>query len=335
MKVLFIGGTGTISYSSTLLAKEKGIDLYLLNRGKSELRPIPKGVRLLKADIRDPNSVAEALGTLKFDAVADFIAFTPEHIETDLALFRGKTGQYLFISSASAYQTPPSTLPVTESTLLDNPAWEYSRNKIACEERLARAYREEKFPFTIVRPSHTYDQVYIPVHGGWTVVDRMLRGLPVIVHGDGSSLWTLTHSSDFAKGFVGLLGNSHAIGEVYHITSDEWLTWDQIHQVIAKALGLEARIVHVPSDLIAAYDADWGDSLLGDKTHSFVLDNSKIKKAVPGFACTKPFSVGIQESLDWYHADPDRQVVDGQFNALCERILAAYAKAWPNGSIRY
>lgn len=335
MKVLFIGGTGTISYSITLLAKEKGIDLYLLNRGKSELRPIPKGVRLLKADIRDPNSVAEALGTLKFDAVADFIAFTPEHIETDLALFRGKTGQYLFISSASAYQTPPSTLPVTESTLLDNPAWEYSRNKIACEERLARAYREEKFPFTIVRPSHTYDQVYIPVHGGWTVVDRMLRGLPVIVHGDGSSLWTLTHSSDFAKGFVGLLGNSHAIGEVYHITSDEWLTWDQIHQVIAKALGVDARIVHVPSDLIAAYDADWGDSLLGDKTHSFVLDNSKIKKAVPGFACTKPFSVGIQESLDWYHADPDRQVVDGQFNALCERILAAYAKAWPNGSIRY
>ncbi len=335
MKVLFIGGTGTISYSSTLLAKEKGIDLYLLNRGKSELRPIPEGVRLLKADIRDPNSVAEALGTLKFDAVADFIAFTPEHIETDLALFRGKTGQYLFISSASAYQTPPSTLPVTESTLLDNPAWEYSRNKIACEERLARAYREEKFPFTIVRPSHTYDQVYIPVHGGWTVVDRMLRGLPVIVHGDGSSLWTLTHSSDFAKGFVGLLGNSHAIGEVYHITSDEWLTWDQIHQVIAKALGVDARIVHVPSDLIAAYDADWGDSLLGDKTHSFVLDNSKIKKAVPGFACTKPFSVGIQESLDWYHADPARQVVDGQFNALCERILAAYAKAWPNGSIRY
>ncbi len=335
MKVLFIGGTGTISYSSTLLAKEKGVDLYLLNRGKSELRPIPEGVRLLKADIRDPNSVAEALGTLKFDAVADFIAFTPEHIETDLALFRGKTGQYLFISSASAYQTPPSTLPVTESTLLDNPAWEYSRNKIACEERLARAYREEKFPFTIVRPSHTYDQVYIPVHGGWTVVDRMLRGLPVIVHGDGSSLWTLTHSSDFAKGFVGLLGNSHAIGEVYHITSDEWLTWDQIHQVIAKALGVDARIVHVPSDLIAAYDADWGDSLLGDKTHSFVLDNSKIKKAVPGFACTKPFSVGIQESLDWYHADPARQVVDGQFNALCERILAAYAKAWPNGSIRY
>ena len=335
MKVLFIGGTGTISYSSTLLAKEKGIDLYLLNRGKSELRPIPEGVRLLKADIRDPNSVAEALGTLKFDAVADFIAFTPEHIETDLALFRGKTGQYLFISSASAYQTPPSTLPVTESTLLDNPAWEYSRNKIACEERLARAYREEKFPFTIVRPSHTYDQVYIPVHGGWTVVDRMLRGLPVIVHGDGISLWTLTHSSDFAKGFVGLLGNSHAIGEVYHITSDEWLTWDQIHQVIAKALGVDARIVHVPSDLIAAYDADWGDSLLGDKTHSFVLDNSKIKKAVPGFACTKPFSVGIQESLDWYHADPARQVVDGQFNALCERILAAYAKAWPNGSIRY
>jgi len=333
MKVLFIGGTGTISYSSTLLAKEKGIDLYLLNRGKSELRPIPEGVRLLKADIRDPNSVAEALGTLKFDAVADFIAFTPEHIETDLALFRGKTGQYLFISSASAYQTPPSTLPVTESTLLDNPAWEYSRNKIACEERLARAYREEKFPFTIVRPSHTYDQVYIPVHGGWTVVDRMLRGLPVIVHGDGSSLWTLTHSSDFAKGFVGLLGNSHAIGEVYHITSDEWLTWDQIHQVIAKALGVDARIVHVPSDLIAAYDADWGDSLLGDKTHSFVLDNSKIKKAVPGFACTKPFSVGIQESLDWYHADPDRQVVDGQFNALCERILAAYAKAWPNEAL--
>ena len=328
MKALFIGGTGNISSACSKLALERGVELYLLNRGQS-LRPLPEGARVINADIRDPNAAREALGSLRFDVVADFIAFTPQHIETDLQLFRGRTGQYIFISSASAYQTPPATLPVTEADILDNPVWQYSRDKAACEERLLRAYREEKFPFTIVRPSHTYSEVYVPVHGNWTTIDRMLRGMPVIVHGDGTSLWTLTHSSDFAKGFVGLLGNSRAIGEAYHITSDEWLTWNQIHEILAAAVGVQPELVHVPSDLIAAYDPIWGESLLGDKAHSFILDNSKIKRVVPDFVCTTPFSRGADEVIAWHRADPARQQVDENFNAICERILSAYAKAWP------
>ena len=328
MKALFIGGTGNISSACSQLALERGVELYLLNRGQS-LRPLPEGARVINADIRDPSAVREALGSMRFDVVADFIAFTPQHIETDLQLFRGRTGQYFFISSASAYQTPPATLPVTEAAILDNPVWQYSRDKAACEERLLRAYREEKFPFTVVRPSHTYSAVYVPVHGNWTTIDRMLRGLPVIVHGDGTSLWTLTHSSDFAKGFVGLMGNSHAIGEAYHITSDEWLTWNQIHEILASAAGVQPELVHVPSDLIAVYDPIWGESLLGDKAHSFILDNSKIKRVVPDFVCTTPFSRGAEEIIAWHRADPARQQVDENFNAICERILRAYAKAWP------
>ncbi len=328
MKALFIGGTGNISSACSQLALERGVELYLLNRGQS-LRPLPEGARVINADIRDPNAVREALGSMRFDVVADFIAFTPQHIETDLQLFRGRTGQYLFISSASAYQTPPATLPVTEAAILDNPVWQYSRDKAACEERLLRAYREEKFPFTVVRPSHTYSAVYVPVHGNWTTIDRMLRGLPVIVHGDGTSLWTLTHSSDFAKGFVGLMGNSHAIGEVYHITSDEWLTWNQIHEILASAAGVQPELVHVPSDLIAVYDPIWGESLLGDKAHSFILDNSKVKRVVPDFVCATPFSRGAEEIIAWHRADPARQQIDENFNAICERILRAYAKAWP------
>jgi len=218
---------------------------------------------------------------------------------------------------------------VTESTVLDNPNWQYSRNKAACEERLVRAYREEKFPITIVRPSHTYSAPYVPVEGGWTTIDRMLRGEPVIVHGDGTSLWTLTHASDFAKGFVGLMGNAHAIGEAFHITSDEWLTWNQIHEILAAAAGVKPTLVHVPSDLIAAYDTAWGESLLGDKTHSFILDNSKVKRLVPDFICTTPFSRGAEEIIAWHMADPARQQVDPAFNALCDGILQAYAKAWP------
>ena len=328
MKALFIGGTGNISSACSQLALERGVELYLLNRGQS-LRPLPEGARVINADIRDPNAVREALGSMRFDVVADFIAFTPQHIETDLQLFRGRIGQYFFISSASAYQTPPATLPVTEAAILDNPVWQYSRDKAACEERLLRAYREEKFPFTVVRPSHTYSAVYVPVHGNWTTIDRMLRGLPVIVHCDGTSLWTLTHSSDFAKGFVGLMGNSHAIGEVYHITSDEWLTWNQIHEILASAAGVQPELVHVPSDLIAVYDPIWGESLLGDKAHSFILDNSKIKRVVPDFVCTTPFSRGAEEIIAWHRADPARQQIDENFNAICERILRAYAKAWP------
>jgi nucleoside-diphosphate-sugar epimerase len=328
MKALFIGGTGNISSACVELALSRGIEVTLLNRGTSG-RPVPNGAQVLHGDIRDPQAVQAALGSRSFDVVADFVAFTPEHIETDLELFRGRTGQYIFISSASAYQTPPAILPVTESTVLDNPYWEYSRNKAACEERLVRAYREEKFPITIVRPSHTYSAPYVPIDGGWTAIDRMLRGEPVIVHGDGTSLWTLTHASDFAKGFVGLMGNAHAIGEAFHITSDEWLTWNQIHEILAAAAGVKATLVHVPSDLIAAYDPIWGESLLGDKTHSFILDNSKVKRLVPDFICTTPFSRGAEEIIAWHMADPARQQVDPAFNALCDRILQAYAKAWP------
>ncbi len=309
MKALFIGGTGNISSACVELALARGIEVTLLNRGTSG-RPVPNGAQVVNGDIRDPQSVRAALGSRSFDVVAEFVAFTPEHIETDLELFRGRTGQYIFISSASAYQTPPAILPVTESTVLDNPYWEYSRNKAACEERLVRAYREEKFPITIVRPSHTYSAAYVPVHGEWTTIDRMLRGEPVIVHGDGTSLWTLTHASDFAKGFVGLMGNAHAIGESFHITSDEWLTWNQIHEILAAAAGVKATLVHVPSDLIAAYDPIWGESLLGDKTHSFILDNSKVKRLVPDFICTMPFSRGAEEIIAWHMADPARQRVD-------------------------
>ena len=328
MKALFIGGTGNISSACVELALARGIEVTLLNRGTSG-RPVPNGAQVVNGDIRDPQSVRAALGSRSFDVVAEFVAFTPEHIETDLELFRGHTGQYIFISSASAYQTPPAILPVTESTVLDNPYWEYSRNKAACEERLVRAYREEKFPITIVRPSHTYSAPYVPVEGGWTTIDRMLRGEPVIVHGDGTSLWTLTHANDFAKGFVGLMGNAHAIGESFHITSDEWLTWNQIHEILAAAAGVKPTLVHVPSDLIAAYDKAWGESLLGDKTHSFILDNSKVKRLVPDFICTTPFSRGAEEIIAWHMADPARQQVDPAFNALCDRILQAYAKAWP------
>ncbi|MCJ7754143.1 MAG: SDR family oxidoreductase, partial [Thermoanaerobaculales bacterium] len=309
MRVLFIGGTGIISSASTRLAAERGVELYVMNRGQS-WRPIPDEVTRLMGDIRDPESARSAIGALEFDAVVDWVAFTPEDIETDLELFRGRTAQYIFISSASAYQTPPTSLPVTESTILDNPIWQYSRQKIACEERLVRIYREEHFPYTIVRPSHTYDCTLLPPHGGWTVIDRMRRGEPVVVHGDGTSVWTLTHHRDFAKGLVGLLGRDDAVGETFHITSDEWLTWDRIHHILARAADTTADIVHVPSEVIHRYDREWGESLLGDKTHSMIFDNSKIKRFVPDFVATIPFSRGAEEIIAWYDADPSRKTVD-------------------------
>lgn len=328
MDVLFIGGTGIISSACARLAVERGINLYLLNRGESH-RAVPEGATVLRGDIRDTASARHALGDRTFDAVVDWIAFSPEHIETDLELFHGRTGQFVFISSASAYQTPPVNLPVTESTPLDNPVWEYSRNKIACEERLVRAYREDKFPITIVRPSHTYDQTLLPLTGRYTIVDRMRKGKKVVVHGDGSSLWVLTHHRDFAKGLVGLLGNSRATGEMFHITSDELLTWNQIFELVAQAAGTTARIVHIPSDIIARYDADWGDGLLGDKTHSMIFDNSKIKRTVPDFAATIPFAHGAKEIIAWYDADPARQVIDTALNNRIDAMIAAYEAAWP------
>ena len=324
MKVLFIGGTGIISSACVQLALEQGIEVVLLNRGQTTQRAVPKGVTLLQADIRDKAAARQALKDMTFDVVVNFIAFTPEHIETDLELFNGRTGQYIFISSASAYQTPPTSLPVIESTPLHNPFWEYSRNKIACEERLLAAYRQAGFPATIVRPSHTYDATLLPWNGRYTVLDRLKTGRKVIVHGDGTSLWTMTHHRDFAKGFNGLLGNPQAIGEAVHITSDEILTWNQIFEILARAAGVEANIVHIPSDFIAAFDPDWGDGLLGDKSHSMIFDNSKIKRLVPGFTATIPFYRGAAEIIAWYENHPEAQIVDEKLNQRMDTIIAAY-----------
>lgn len=326
MKVLFIGGTGVISSACSELAVERGFELYLLNRGESHRKP-PESAKILYGDIRDKQSTLNALGDLKFDVVVDWIAFSPEHIETDLELFRGRTNQFIFISSASAYQVPVN-YPVTESTPLANPFWQYSRNKIACEERLIRAFREESFPFTIVRPSHTYDETKLPLKGGYTAIDRMRKGKKVIVQGDGTSLWTLTYHRDFAKGFVGLLGNSHAVGEVFQITSDEFLTWNQIYELSARAAGTTANIVHIPSEVLAKYDAEWGAELFGDKAHSMIFDNTKIKRTVPDFNCSTPFSRGIEEVLAWYDADVSRQIVDEKLDQLMDKIIADWEKTF-------
>lgn len=297
--------------------------MYFLNRGQST-RDTPEGVHQIVGDIRDPQSVSSAIGDMTFDAVVNWIAFTPHHIQQDIDMFKGKTGQYIFISSASAYQTPPSTLPVTESTILDNPFWEYSRNKIACEELLVEAYRKEKFPMTIVRPSHTYDHRLLPFDHGWTVVDRMRQGKPVIVHGDGTSIWVLTHHTDFAKGFVPLLGNPHAIGEAYHITSDELLTWNEIYDQVAAAAGTTAIKVHVASETLAKHDENWGPGLLGDKANSMIFDNSKIKKLAPDFLCTTPFRRGAEEIIAWYDGDESRRIVNLTNDALEDKLVELY-----------
>jgi nucleoside-diphosphate-sugar epimerase len=324
MKVLFIGGSGVISSACSQLAVSRGIDLTLLNRGQAT-RPIPEGARVVHGDVRDRASMERALGKATFDAVVDWVAFVPEQVEADLSLFEGRTGQYVFISSASAYQKPLSSLPITESTPLHNPFWGYSRAKAACEERLMRAYGQTGFPVTIVRPSHTYDRTGVPLLGHWTDVDRMRKGNKVIVHGDGTSLWVLTHHSDFAKGFVGLLGNNHATGQAFHITSDELLTWNQIYTLMAHAAGVEPQIVHVPSEVIATFDAELGAGLLGDKAHSVIFDNSKIKRLVPDYAATIPFAQGAREIVAWHDADPARQVVDEGVNDVIDQILRVYA----------
>ncbi len=324
LKVLFIGGSGVISAACAREAVDCGIELYVLNRGQTATRPLPDGVRELRADARNPASVRDAVDGLDFESVVDWVAFTPGHVRDDIAVFRGRTGQYVFISSASAYQTPPARLPVTESTPLRNPFWQYSRDKIACEDLLVGEYRENDFPATIVRPSHTYDATKTVLSGGWTTLARMLAGKPVIVHGDGTSLWTVTHNTDFARGFVPLLGHSRTLGEAFHITSDDFLTWDQIAHALAAALGVTARIVHVPSDAIAAADPDWGAGLLGDKTHSMVFDNSKLRSVVPGWRAVVPFERGAREIADWYLADPARQVADERLDALMDKLAADF-----------
>jgi len=323
--VLFIGGSGVISSACSRAAVGSGIELHVLNRGRSAARPLPPGVNVLRADIREPDSVRHVINDLEFDAVVDWVAFTAGHVRADVDLFRGRTRQYVFISSASAYQTPPARVPVTESTPLRNPYWQYSRDKIACEDLLVAAYRDDGFPATIIRPSHTYDQTLVPFDGGWTVLGRMLAGKPVVVHGDGTSLWTLTHHDDFARAFVPLLGDPRTIGEAIHITSDDVLTWNQIAEAFAAALGVTARLVHVPSDAIAAADPVWGAGLLGDKAHSMVFDNAKLRSLVPGWRAMIPFEQGAREIAAWYLADQERQVTDVALDATMDKLAAAWA----------
>ncbi|MGB8012930.1 MAG: SDR family oxidoreductase [Terriglobales bacterium] len=329
MKILFIGGTGIISTASTALAAKRGLDLTLLTRGQ-HVTQLPAGVKTLIADVNDPTLI-EKLAHESFDAVVDWVAFTPADIERDIKLFRGRTRQFIFISSASAYQKPQTHYLMTESTPLANPYWDYSRNKIACEERLMQAYREEGFPVTIVRPSLTYGETLIPlVLNSWqksyTAVDRMIRGQKLVVPGDGTSLWVLTHNTDFAKGLVGLLGHQQAIGHAFHITSDEVLTWDQLFRTVGAAVGVEPKLVHIPSDFIAACLPDKKGTLLGDKSVSVVFDNSKIKRFVPEYSATTSFAEGIQQSLAWFNANPSRKEIDHEANFTTDKLLATYEK---------
>ncbi len=329
MKALFVGGTGIISSAISSALVEQGWELYLLNRGNRTER-LPEGVKLLRADINDEELVSSLIKDENFDVVADFIAFVPSQVERDIRLFSGRTKQYIFISSASAYQKPLSNFRITESTPLANPYWEYSCNKIACEELLMSQYRSNGFPVTIVRPSHTYDDSSIPLgvhgnNGSWQVIKRMLENKPVIIHGDGSSLWTLTYNTDFAKGFIGLMGNIHAIGEAIHITSDESLTWNQIYEIIASALGVKLNAVHIATDYLAASgDYDFTGSLLGDKSNTVVFDNSKIKRLVPGFNATVRFDQGVRLVLENILSHPELQTQDKEFDDWCDTVIYNY-----------
>ena len=331
MKILLIGGTGTISTAISELLLKQGHEVYLLNRGTRA--GILQGARRLTADANDEEAVSRLISGMKFDAVADFIAFAPPQVERDFRLFRGRTRQYLCISSASAYQKPLADYRITESTPLANPYWEYSRNKIACEEFLMKQYRENGFPVTIVRPSHTYDERSIPLgvqgkKGSWQVARRMLQGRPVIIQGDGTSLWTMTHNSDFAKGFVGLVGNIHAIGEAVQITSDETLTWNQIYGAVAAALGVDLNAVHISSEFLAACDPEsYLGTLIGDKSNSVVFDNAKLKRLVPGFCAEVRFDQGIARTVENVLAHPELQTEDPEFDAWCDRVIAAREEA--------
>lgn len=335
MKLLFIGGTGLISSACSELAVSRGHELYVLNRSASTRYPLPEGATVLQADVRaDETHLAGLLAGHRFDAAVDFIAFTVEDIERDIRLLHRKTDQFVFISSASAYQKPPQHYLVTEETPLGNPFWQYARDKIACEEWLVQAYLEQDFPSTIIRPSLTYGPAQIPILGAswqhpWTIVDRIRRGKKVIVPGDGTSLCTLTWNADFAKGLVGLLGNKKAIGEAFHITSGEVLTWDQIVLELYGALGAEPNIVHIPADLIAAYDRGKIGTLIGDKIHSVVFDNSKIRRFVRDFACEVTWAEGVRRALHWFKEDPSRQTIDDNMNVMWDKIIEGYQTALP------
>ena len=331
MKALFIGGTGTISAAVSRLAVARGWDLWLLNRGRSSGR-VPEGAHTIQADINDEASVAKRVDSLRFDVVVDFIAFAPPQVERDIRLFSGRTGQYIFISSASAYQKPLNDYRITESTPLRNPFWKYAQDKIACEERLTAEYRAKGFPVTIVRPSHTYDERSVPVavrgrQGSWQVVDRIRGGKPVLVPGDGSSLWVMTHNSDFAKGFVGLMGLPAAVGECLQITSDEALSWDQIYDSIGRAFGVRTVKYHVTSDFLAACRPEMGPGLLGDKACTVSFDNRKIKRLVPDFAATVRFEEGVRATAAYILRHPELQVPDEEFDRFCDRVIDAQESA--------
>lgn len=333
MKVLFIGGTGNISAACSRRAVAQGIDLYHLNRGKSHA-DVPGETKTITADINSKSQMLEALGDLQFDAVVNWIAFTPEDVQQDIDVFTGRTKQYIFISSASVYQKVGGHPVITESTPLYNPYWDYSQNKIACEELLNKEFRNRGFPITIVRPSLTYDTVIPVAIGSWrdyTIVDRMKQGREVIIHGDGTSLWTVTHSEDFAKGFNGLLGHQQAIGHAFHITSDELLSWNQIYEAVAEAAGVELNAVHIASDFICdvADTIGWGHmrgNLLGDKAVSTIFDNTKIKRFVPGFSATISFKEGIKRTVEWFEADPARMVIEEKNNDFIDAVLKAYRR---------
>lgn len=335
MKILFIGGTGLISSACSDLAIARGHELFILNRSSSTKYQLPKGATLLKGDIHaDEAHLASLLAGHRFDAVVDWIAFTVNDIERDIRLFKGRVGQFVFISSTSAYQKPPKHYLITEETPLENPHWEYSRNKIACEDRLMQEYHENGFPVTIIRPSLTYGISQIPLIGAswqhpYTVIDRMKRGQKVIVPGDGTSLWTLTWNADFAKGLIGLLDNDKAIGEAFHITSNEVLSWNQIFLEAYQTLGAEPNVVHIPSELIVAHDPEKIGTLLGDKIHSVVFDNSKIKQFVPDFACEVNWAQGLRRSLAWFEAHPEFQTIDHDMNMKWDMILSSFERALP------
>lgn len=328
MKVLFVGGTGNISRACTEALLQGGNEVYHLNRG-TRPEAAAKDVVSLQADINDLPSVEKSLGGLHFDAVVDWIVFNEKDAQRDIEIFRGKTDQYVYISSASAYEKPPRSFPVTESTPLGNAYWQYSRDKISGEKAFLGAYRKEGFPVTIVRPSHTYGDGWVPTPFGsadFTVAQRMLDGKPVVVPGDGQSLWTLTYNTDFAKGLAGLLGNRRAVGEAFHITSDEVLTWEEIYKSIGEALGVKPEIVHIASDYIVSRYPDWEGNLLGDKSNSAVFDNSKIKRFVPAFLCTVPFSAGIRRSIRWLDAHPDRKTINPVTEDRLNSLITAYSK---------
>ncbi|MBP3759863.1 MAG: SDR family oxidoreductase [Ruminococcus sp.] len=329
MKILLIGGTGTISMAITRRLSSQGHEVYLLNRGNRNPE-LPENVTVIRADINDESAVNKALSGMNFDAVGEFIGFIPSQIQRDVRLFHGKTRQYIYISSASAYQKPLSDCVITESTPLSNPYWQYSRDKIACEEYLMNQYRNNGFPVTIVRPSHTYDERSVPLgvhgkNGSWQVLRRMLDGKPVIIHGDGTSLWTLTHNSDFARAYCGLVGNIHAVGQAFHITSDESLTWNQIYQIIADSLGVKLNAVHIPSDFLAAVsDYDLTGSLIGDKANSVIFDNSKVKRAVPDFKAVVRADEGIRNTVHYILEHKEFQKEDIEFDNWCDRIIESY-----------